>query len=198
MIFFLGVSWNRGACACFAWDRDFRSVRFIHIRFVWLVFLTGIVFFSHNNSARTVLSSQFQPRFSEPNGLIIPSLGKGFLAHAHCGTLDCMHCALSKCGCTVHFVLSKGEEYIVYVCTWSSSFSIYNTVQEFIPCTNYWVFILSRERCTVCQPTATNCMLVDDKAYRTWHVGSLSHTAQYIFQQGYAWTMDRYARMHAW
>ena len=33
-----------------------------------LVFSTGTVFFSHNNPARTVFFSQFQPSFSKPNG----------------------------------------------------------------------------------------------------------------------------------
>ena len=36
-----------------------------HIR---LVFSAGTVFFSHNNSARTVFFSQFQPRFIPANG----------------------------------------------------------------------------------------------------------------------------------
>ena len=42
-----------------------------HIWLVQLIFSAGRVFFSHNNSARTVFFSQFQPRFSEPNGPII-------------------------------------------------------------------------------------------------------------------------------
>ena len=33
-----------------------------------LFFSAGIIFFSHNNLARTVFFNQFQPRFSKPNG----------------------------------------------------------------------------------------------------------------------------------
>ena len=39
-----------------------------HIWLVQLIFSAGRVFFSHNNSARTVFFSQFQPNFSKPNG----------------------------------------------------------------------------------------------------------------------------------
>ena len=39
-----------------------------HIQLVRLLFSAGTVFFSHNNSARTVFFSQFQPKFCQPNG----------------------------------------------------------------------------------------------------------------------------------
>ena len=38
-----------------------------HIWFVRLLFLARIVFFFHNNSARTVFFSQFQQKFCQPN-----------------------------------------------------------------------------------------------------------------------------------
>jgi len=43
-------------------------VRLTRNRLVRLVFSAGTVFFSHNNSARTVFFSQFQPSFSKSNG----------------------------------------------------------------------------------------------------------------------------------
>ena len=39
-----------------------------HIRFIRLIFSAGTMFFSHNNSARTVFFSQFQPKFRPANG----------------------------------------------------------------------------------------------------------------------------------
>ena len=39
-----------------------------HIRFVGLVFSAGTVFFSHNNSVRTIFFSEFQPSFRSVNG----------------------------------------------------------------------------------------------------------------------------------
>ena len=41
-----------------------------HIRLVQLLFSAETVFFSHNISIGTVFSSQFQQRFSQPNGAI--------------------------------------------------------------------------------------------------------------------------------
>jgi len=38
-------------------------------------FSVETVFFSHNNSARTVFFSQFQPKFSEPNGASYEACG---------------------------------------------------------------------------------------------------------------------------
>jgi len=40
-----------------------------HIRLVRLLFSAETVFFSHSNSARTVFSSQFQPKFCQPNSV---------------------------------------------------------------------------------------------------------------------------------
>ena len=61
------------------WNRKIKSIEVLevfklapfglpYIRLVRLVFSARTVFFSHNNSARTVFFNQFQPSFSEPNG----------------------------------------------------------------------------------------------------------------------------------